>query len=153
MSRGLGAELWRAQQAHRGALYAALADVGLTPPQYAALTLVRGTPGISSAELARQAYVSAQTMQAIVASLERRGLLERHAQPAGRILAAWLTVDGQVLQDAAVCRARDVERSMTADLSAAERRQLQRLLVRCAISLEAPAPRGAASVACGKEDS
>lgn len=138
MDRGLGAELWRAQQAHRSALYGALAAVGLTPPQYAALKLLEDTPGISSAALARLAFVSAQTMQAIVASLERRRLLVRQAEHVGRVLAAWLTDDGLAVLATAKCRALEVETRMTADLEDQEHRQLKQLLRRCATSLERP---------------
>jgi DNA-binding MarR family transcriptional regulator len=151
MHRGLGAALWRTQQAHRAAMYESLADVGVTPPQYAALKLLEESPGISSAELARQASVSAQTMQAIVASLERRGLLVRHAQPSGRVLAAWLTDAGLAVLAIAKRRALEVESRMTDGLSDQEYRQLIELLGRCATSLETP-PGGSVALTAHRKD-
>lgn len=45
-------------------------------------------PGLSNARLARAAFVTAQTMQAVLANLEREGIVEREADPRNaRILA------------------------------------------------------------------
>jgi DNA-binding MarR family transcriptional regulator len=152
MNRGVGAELWRAQQAHRSAMYESLADVGLTPPQYAALKILEDAPGVSSAEVARRAFVSAQTMQAIVASLERRDLLVRRARPSGRALAAWPTDRGLAALAVARNRAQEVESRMTVDLTDQEHHLLIELLRRCATSLEGPGRTSALPVAEGKDD-
>lgn len=140
MEERLGYELKRAQQALRATMDAALGELGLTAPQYAALAVLEAVPGVSSAELARLSFVTPQTTHAIVAGLEARGLLARAARPGhGRVLAAALTQDGRAL----VARGHDVvsavEERMTAALGAKERRQLFTLLRRCAEALEAPA--------------
>ena len=47
-------------------------------------------------ELARRAFVTPQTMQAIIATLERDGLVTRMAHPVhGRVLTTELTPDGR----------------------------------------------------------
>lgn len=139
MEERLGYVLWRAQQAQRAALYTALADIGLTPPQYAALKVLDDAPGISSAEVARRSFVSAQTMQAIVAGLERRGLLRReHRSGQGTMLAARLTDQGRAALAHAEGLARAVEEKQTAGLMDEERRLLIDLLLRCAEALEMP---------------
>lgn len=152
MHRGIGAELWRAQQAHRSAMYESLAEIGLTPPQYAALKILEDAPGISSAEVARRAFVSAQTMQAIVASLERRDLLVRRTQAGGRSLATWPTDRGLAALAAAKNRALQVESRMTVDLTDHEHHLLIDLLRRCATSLEMPGRKPALSLAEEKDN-
>ena len=133
-------------------MYEALADIGLTPPQYAALKILEAAPGISSAEIARQAFVSAQTMQAIVAGLERRELLVRRARPTGRVLAAWPTRRGLAALAAARDRAARVEDRTTLALTDEEHRVLIELLRRCADSLERPGSVAAAPVSGRKDD-
>ena len=141
MEERLGYELKRAQQALRATMEAALGDFGLTAPQYAALAALEEAPGISSAELARRSFVTPQTMQAIVAGLERRGLLARAGIPGhGRVLAVELSEEGCRLVDRAHSSVRAIEERMSAGLSGRERRQLFDLLRRCAQALEAGEP-------------
>lgn len=136
MEERLGYELKRAQQALRASMDQALEELGLTTPQYAALAALEDTPGVSSAELARRSFVTPQTMHAIVAGLERRGLLTRAAIPGrGRLLAAELSEDGRHVVDRAHGVVRAIEERMSAGLSQAERQQLLTLLGRCAQAL------------------
>ena len=94
--RSLGYALKRAQQALRGHLDAALRQIGLTTPQYSVLAGLEARGGLSNAELARRAFVTAQTMQAIIVTLERDGLIERRDHPVnGRILTTELTPAGR----------------------------------------------------------
>ena len=114
----------------------ALQELGLTTPQYAALAALEDTPGVSSAALARRSFVPPQTMHAIVAGLERRGLLTRAPTPGrGRLLAAELSEDGRHVVDRAHAVVRAIEERMAAGLSQAEREQLLTLLGRCAQAL------------------
>jgi DNA-binding MarR family transcriptional regulator len=72
----------------------------LTALQYTALTALEHHPDISSAQLARNAFVTAQTMAEMITTLEERGLIERHRdQVDRRRLAVALTADGQALLD------------------------------------------------------
>jgi DNA-binding MarR family transcriptional regulator len=75
-----------------------LRPLGLTTPQYAALSAIELEAGISNASLARAAFVTPQTMQGILANLERDGLINREADPLhGRILRSLLTQRGRGL--------------------------------------------------------
>jgi len=137
MEDRLGYELKRAQRGLRLAMDQQLAGLGLTTPQYAALAVLEDAPGISSAELARRCFVTPQTMNALVAGLERRGLLGRQAHPVhGRILETTLTGEGAGLLRRADERVRAIEACMASSLSAKERRQLLELLRRCAGALD-----------------
>lgn len=98
----LGYALKRAQQALRGHLDTKLRAIGLTTPQYSVLSGLERHAGLSNAELARQAFVTPQTMQAIITTLERDGLIERTAHPAnGRIRTTELTGAGRAALRAA----------------------------------------------------
>ncbi len=137
MEERVGYELKRTQQALRTAMDEVLGVLGLTAPQYAALAVLEDTSGISSAELARRCFVTAQTMNAIVAGLEGRGLLERRAHPThGRILETGLTDRGSQLVGEADEAVRAIEAAMTKDVSSEERVKLLELLRRCAAALE-----------------
>lgn len=94
--RTLGYALKQAQQALRTYLDTQLRAIGLTTPQYSVLAGLEVSAGLSSAELARQAFVTPQTMQAIIATLERTGLIERAVHPTNsRILTTQLTSAGR----------------------------------------------------------
>src|SRR3712207_8022525 len=66
----VGYELKRAQHALRSEMDGALRGVGLTTPQYAALSVLEGEEGISGALLARRCFVTPQTMNGILVNLE-----------------------------------------------------------------------------------
>ena len=57
---------------------------GLTSLQYTALTVLERHPGLTSAALARNSFVRAQTMAQMITVLEERGLLERQKDPVSR---------------------------------------------------------------------
>jgi DNA-binding MarR family transcriptional regulator len=56
----------------------------LTALQYTALTVLERHPDMSVAQLARNSFVTAQSMADMVAALEDRGLIERHRDQADR---------------------------------------------------------------------
>ncbi|RRO14334.1 MarR family transcriptional regulator [Saccharopolyspora rhizosphaerae] len=62
----------------------ALRPLGLTAPQFTALTVLRHRDGLTSAQLARRSFVTPQTMNEMVRALERHGRLERHRDPNNR---------------------------------------------------------------------
>jgi DNA-binding MarR family transcriptional regulator len=132
-----GYALKRAQHALRTSMDRALRPLGLTSPQYAVLSAIELDPGISSAALARAAFVTAQTMQGIVANLERDGLLERSADPShGRILKGELTKKGaKTLRQAHKC-VRRIEAITFGSLSSAEIANLTTQLTACAEALD-----------------
>ncbi len=127
-----------AQNALRVQMDEAMRPLGITAPQYAVLTAIEREPGISSATLARAAFVTPQTMQGIVANLERQGLLARSADPThGRILRAALTDDGRRAVAAAHQRVDAVERRMLEGLDEGQTAALAATLARCAANLGA----------------
>src|SRR5271154_552758 len=85
--RRLGYELKRAQQALRNRMDAVLRPLGLTTAQYAVLCALEREDGASNANLAKAAFVTAQTMHGILTNMERGGLIKRIDDPThGKIL-------------------------------------------------------------------
>lgn len=98
----IGFSLKLAQQALRTHMDTALQRIGLTTPQYAVLTFLEVEPGASNAALARRAFVTPQTMQGILVSLERAEFVKRTPHPEhGRIQTTELTASGRAAQKAA----------------------------------------------------
>ncbi len=98
----LGFALKRLQQALRSRMDAALAEHGLTTPQYAVLALLAEHPGISNAELARLSFVAAPTMLRILDALDNVGLIARAApSPEQRTRGTALTGAGRTRLTAA----------------------------------------------------
>ena len=59
------------------------------------LSILGSGPGLSNAQLSRRSMITPPSTLEVLAALERRGLVERHADPDhGRILRAELTADG-----------------------------------------------------------
>jgi len=95
--------------------------VGLTTAQYTALTVLERHADMSSAQLARNSFVTAQSMADIITALEGRGLIERHRDVADRRrLVVALTPTGRELLE--VCRGpvRALEARMLGGLSEPE---------------------------------
>ena len=114
-----------------------LEPIGLTVPQYNVLSAVQIQPGISNAALARGAFVTAQSMQGIVANLERLGLLRRKPHPThGRIRQSELTEKGSAVLAKAHKLLIGVEEAMTSGLKKEELDALRSLLHRCAENLQ-----------------
>ncbi|MFE7723896.1 MarR family winged helix-turn-helix transcriptional regulator [Nocardia rhizosphaerihabitans] len=92
----------RLELAVRALMDDALRPLGLTTLQYTALTVLERRSGLSSAQLARRSFLRAQTMNVMVKTLEERGLIQRHPDPANRrVLVAALTERGrEVLSEA-----------------------------------------------------
>ncbi|MBB2891853.1 MarR family winged helix-turn-helix transcriptional regulator [Flexivirga oryzae] len=105
---------------------------GLTALQYTALTVLERHPGLTAARLARNSFVTAQSMADMVTSLLRRGLIERNRDPQDRRrLVLSLTDDGHrvladLRPDVAVLEAR-----MLVELPAESADELRELLEAC----------------------
>jgi DNA-binding MarR family transcriptional regulator len=83
-------------------IYAAMVErlnaLGLTPVQYTVLSLSSREGGLSSADLARRAQITPQSMNEVIAALHRKGLITRHEAPENRrILRVVLTKEGNRL--------------------------------------------------------
>jgi DNA-binding MarR family transcriptional regulator len=134
----IGYHLKRMHQVYCASVDAALRDLGLTTAQYAALGVLETAPGISNAALARACFVTPQTMNEIVQSLQDRGLVQRTAHPVhGRILQLDLTPLGRTRLRQAHQLIETVEERMVAGLAHEERRQFVEWLEQCSVALEA----------------
>jgi DNA-binding MarR family transcriptional regulator len=129
----IGYLLRQAQTAHRQRMEQALADSGLTLPQFMVLTMLMAYPGASGADLARVSLLTPQTVSVIVTNLERSGAIERHAHAVhGRIQQIEVTALGRQLLAASRGKVKRVEDELLAGLSAAEEKIIRRWLVRIA---------------------
>lgn len=91
----IGFALKQAQQALRARMDAELRQIGLTTPQYAVLAYLKANSGASNAALARRAFVTPQTMQAILVTMEKSGFIARTPHPEhGRVQKTEMTVEG-----------------------------------------------------------
>jgi DNA-binding MarR family transcriptional regulator len=61
-----------------------LKPVGITALQYTALTVLERHDGVSAAQLARDSFVTVQSMADMVRALENRGLIRREPNPCNR---------------------------------------------------------------------
>ncbi len=129
-------QLLRLQHLVRAELRHALTDLDLTPVQNTVLHLIAGTPGSSSAELARHTHVTPQTMHKLTTELAHRGLLELQSRPGhGRILDAYVTDAGRQVLGHSDTLAQTLEDRMTTGLTRRQRRQLRDLLAHCNTAL------------------
>ena len=126
----LGYLLRQAAGAHRLRVDRALADLGVTQPQFATLTMLGAYPGLSNADLARLALLTPQTLSVIVANLERAGSLVRRPHAVhGRIQHIELSDSGQALLRECRERVHAIERELKEGLSSGEERAVRRWLV------------------------
>lgn len=115
--------------------------IGMTALQYTALTVLERHPDLTSAQLARNSFVTAQTMADMVTALQERGLIERHrdAMDRRRLVLA-LTRDGRALLSRYRGKVAALEEQMLAGLSDRDARTLRRSLLTCRANLaEEPA--------------
>ena len=132
----IGYALKRAQHALRRRMDADLRGLDLSAAQYSVLTALKNQPGLSNADLARAAFVTPQTMQAMLVKLERAGLIERTPDTQhGRIQRTGLTQKGrQTLThaDKIVSHAESILHDAIAPISA---EKMHAALIRCAEKL------------------
>ncbi|WP_349898827.1 MarR family winged helix-turn-helix transcriptional regulator [Parafrigoribacterium soli] len=65
----------------RARLESVTREVGLTVTQYTALTVLERRPGLTSAELAKNSFVRAQSMSTVTTELFDSGLIDRTRDP------------------------------------------------------------------------
>jgi DNA-binding MarR family transcriptional regulator len=132
----LGYLLRQAQAATRLTLERALADLAVTPPQFAVLTMLRAYPGLSGADIARVAMLTPQTVGVIIRNLERDGAIRKTPHPVhGRVLQWTLTRRGAALLDKCRRHVNAVERRLTAGLGARAELAIRRWLSKIAAEL------------------
>src|SRR3990170_1291018 len=129
--------LRQAQAATRLTLERRLADLGIPPPQFAVLTMLRAYPGLSGADLARVALLTPQTVGVIIRNLERDRAIKRTPHPVhGRVLQWTLTRRGGALLDQCRRPAQALEGRLIAGLSAKAQATVRRWLSKIATDLQ-----------------
>jgi DNA-binding MarR family transcriptional regulator len=133
----LGHLLRQAQAAARLTLERALADLSVTPPQFAVLTILKAHPGLSGADLARVALLTPQTTGVIIRNLERAGAIRKSPHPVhGRVLQWSLTRRGLTLLEKCRRHAMALERRLAAGLNRKDERAVRRWLSNIALTLQ-----------------
>jgi MarR family transcriptional regulator, temperature-dependent positive regulator of motility len=128
LSKFTGSLVRRAQQRHV-AVWLSEVSAEITSVQYAALEILQRTPGVNQRQLGDELDVDRSTIADLVARMVRNGLIERSDDPVDkRSYVLFLTADGK--QQLATLRPRveEVERVLTARLTARESTELRRLL-------------------------
>lgn len=104
----------------------ALAEHGLSLPEYTALSVLVTSSGLSNAQLARRSLITPQAANEVLARLEERKLVRRGADPAhGRVRPAAVTAAGRRLLERADTAVDIVEREMLAGLRGEDKRMLR----------------------------
>lgn len=152
VAKRLGYAVKRLQHALRLGMDDALRPTGLTAPQYAILCAVEAEAGLSNARLARAAFVTPQTMQGMLAILERGGAIVRHADPANaRVLRTELTPSGRETLARAHRLVARVEQVMVSSFGHHDANRLASSLTKCAEDLTAAFMCPVADEACRKD--
>lgn len=103
---------------------------GLSPGRVGLLILIDANPGVTQSRLAEAVGRDRSTMVGVLDQLEARGLIERRRGDDRRTNGLWLTRGGRTLLARALKRIAAHERRIAARLTAAERRELLRLLAK-----------------------
>jgi DNA-binding MarR family transcriptional regulator len=110
--------------------------VGITTMQYTALTVLRRRDGLSSAQLARNSFVTPQSMADMVTALEQQGLIVRRRDPDNRrVLLLSLTDAGRSLLAGLDAEVEALENRMAEQLTQRQRHDLEAYLERCRAAL------------------
>ena len=126
----------------RQALDDVVATADLTTAQYTALTVLERHPGMTSAELARNSFVRAQSMAEMVTVLLGRGLISRERDERNRkqyLLS--LSADGQRTLDELYDSVADIEARMLEGFDVGQTEILRTYLARCRHALSGATPR------------
>ena len=133
----LGYLLRQAHAAVRLKMERALADLGVTSPQFAVLTMLNAYPGLSGADVARLTFLTPQTVGVIIRNLERDGAIAMTPHPVhGRIQQWTLTPRGATLLKACRQRVLDLEKRLARDLDTKAETAIRRWLAGIAAELQ-----------------
>lgn len=115
---------------------------GMTALQYTALTVLERHPDLTTAQLARNSFVTNQSMADMVTVLEARGLIERHRDPADRRrLVIALTAAGRRLLRRYRDKAAEIETHMLEGLNDRQASELRENILLCRANLAVHEPR------------
>lgn len=129
LERSLGYLLKETAVALRAAMEEVLRPLGMSVTHYACLELLAQRPGLSNSELARGAFVTRQSMNVLLQTLEREGSVTRPAQaPVGKVLPTRLTPRGRRSLAKATIAVRSVEIRMLDGITETEQSHAFRIL-------------------------
>ncbi|MEM5314342.1 MarR family transcriptional regulator [Paraburkholderia sp. JHI869] len=115
-----------------------LSQHGLTLAQYTALSVLRARGRASNARLAERSFITPQSANVVVKTMEANGWVRREHDPANRrIVLLSLTPTGEALLDDCNAKADRIERAMLAETGDEAAQSLQLLLHACVRNLRA----------------
>jgi DNA-binding MarR family transcriptional regulator len=126
----------RAYSAIEAAFEAALAPLGLSPEQWDILRRLREYPGASGADIARREKVTPQAVATMLQRLEKLDLITRRSSQRGRVIEAYLTVQGESLLEKGDAIAEQIETQVFSTFSQDEQEQFNLSLLQCIENLE-----------------
>jgi DNA-binding MarR family transcriptional regulator len=129
LGTSLGYLLKQAASALRASMEEVLRPLGMSVTHYACLELLAQRTGLSNSELARGAFVTRQSMNVLLQSLERDGFVTRPAEArVGKVIPTRLTPRGRRSLDKATVAVRSVELRMLAGMSETDQSEAFRIL-------------------------
>jgi DNA-binding MarR family transcriptional regulator len=138
----VGYLVYRVERRVRTRLDHAVRAHGVTTTEYVALSVLRDRDGMSSAELARWAFVTPQAMNLVISALEERRLVRRRPDPQHRrVLRASVSSKGRKVLERCDEAMDQIEADMLRGLSPEEADALRSALAACAHALETTRPR------------
>jgi DNA-binding MarR family transcriptional regulator len=124
-------------RAHRRLMMRMLGDRGIHPGQAMCLRLLAANEDIAQRDLAEALYVARPTVTKMLHSMEKAGLVQRHADSADqRLTRVRLTAAGRARETEMREGAAEYINSTIAGLPEAERRELTRLLDKLRAGIE-----------------
>jgi DNA-binding MarR family transcriptional regulator len=136
LQTSLGYLLKQASSALRAAMEEVLRPLGMSVTHYSCLELLAQRPGLSNSDLARGAFVTRQTMNVLLQTLEQEGYVTRPAEaPVGKVLPTRLTSRGRRSLAKASVAVRSIEIRMLAGMSETEQEVAFRILQSMILSL------------------
>lgn len=153
LETSLGYLLKEASSALRAAMEEVLRPLGMTVTHYSCLELLAQRPGLSNSELARGAFVTRQSMNVLLQTLERDGYVTRPTEArVGKVLPATLTPRGRRSLEKATTAVRGVELRMLDGMTQEDQAATFAVLKGIVRSLrdDTPSPRGDSSSPTGE---
>jgi DNA-binding MarR family transcriptional regulator len=134
--------VYRVERRLRSRLDEVTRTYGVTTTEYVTLSILRERDGMSSAQLARWAFVTPQAMNLVISALERRKLVRRRPDPShGRVLRTSVTAKGTQVLERCDRSMDQIEADMLRDLPPDAIEHLRTALGYCAHALETARPR------------
>ncbi|UXN25655.1 MarR family transcriptional regulator [Curtobacterium flaccumfaciens] len=140
LETSIGYLLKETASALRTSMEAVLRPLGMTVTHYSCLELLAQRPGLSNSELARGTFVTRQSMNVLLQTLERDGFVTRATEPSvGKALPTQLTDSGRQSLAQASAAIRGVEQRMLADLTEDQQTAARQILRSMVTSLRSQA--------------